>query len=163
MGFTWRRIWADNSQGLSHAGEVLEVEDLLWPRFVMTTESQRRHVMLVEDDRDIRESLIEILDGEGYQVTGADDGLHALELLDRGPQPDVILLDLMMPRMNGFEFREQQLQRPELAAIPVIVITASNDVVQKAASMNAAGYLRKPMRLQPLLTMLERMLSPAPG
>lgn len=110
-------------------------------------------ILVVEDDFDIRDTLAQILEAEGYVVRGAANGHEALELLrrDRGDLPALILLDLMMPVMNGWQFRAEQLQDPELATIPVVVISADASVHQKAASIDAASFLKKPVQLETLL------------
>jgi CheY-like chemotaxis protein len=117
-------------------------------------------ILVVEDDRDIRESLVEVLEDAGYRVTAAADGRQALEVLEAAPEkPRLILLDLMMPVMNGFQFREAQLARPGLAMIPVLVITA--DANAKAGTLKAAGLLQKPVKIQPLLDRIEALLQSA--
>jgi CheY-like chemotaxis protein len=115
-----------------------------------------RRVLVVEDDALIRESLIEALEEHGYQVTGAANGRDALDVLATPPRPDVILLDLMMPVMDGRSFRNQQLRDPALAAIPVVVLSAASDVLRAGAEMRAAGVLRKPVTLRALLDELAR-------
>lgn len=82
-----------------------------------------RRVLVVEDDRDVRELLVEALAAEGYEVSSAIDGADALAKLDRKPT-DLIVLDLMMPGMDGFAFRERQRERSEIAGIPVVVLSA---------------------------------------
>ena len=85
-------------------------------------------VMVVDDEKDPRESVCEWLIAQGYTVVPARDGADALQRLrSENCKPDVILLDLMMPGMNGWQFREQQVKDPGLADIPVIVITANRD------------------------------------
>jgi CheY-like chemotaxis protein len=121
-----------------------------------------RHVLVVEDDQDIRESVAEVLQDEGYQVSTAADGQQALDLLGGGERPpDIILLDLMMPVMSGFQFREEQLKRPELAAIPVLVVTADSNARGKAEALRVAGFVQKPLKIRPLLDLLEELLEPA--
>jgi CheY-like chemotaxis protein len=124
----------------------------------VSSKSKARHVLVVEDDRDIRESLVEILVDEGYGVSAAADGRQALDLLENSPPlPDIILLDLMMPVMNGFQFREQQLHNPELCHIPVLVVTADVNAKAKAEALTAAGYVQKPIKIQPLLDIIEKL------
>jgi DNA-binding response OmpR family regulator len=114
--------------------------------------------MVVEDDGDIRDSVAEILEEEGYTVSVAADGLEALRHLEcDSPKPDLILLDLMMPNMNGFQFREEQL-KGEHAAIPIAVVTADGDAKDKARQLHAAGYVRKPLKVQPLLDLVGKVL-----
>jgi CheY-like chemotaxis protein len=113
-------------------------------------------VMVVEDDLDIRESLMEILEDHGYEPIGAENGLEALDMLrGPGPQPCLILLDLMLPKMDGRAFRQHQLESPELAAIPVVVISAFRDVAQIAREMNV-DLLKKPFTLNEIIGVAQR-------
>ena len=89
------------------------------------TRSSRPRLLLVDDDDAIRESLREALDDDGFEVVTAANGLEALERLRHSPRPSAILLDLMMPVMDGWEFRNTQLSDPSLRDIPVLVISAS--------------------------------------
>lgn len=115
--------------------------------------SGRKLVMIVDDDRDLREMLGELLTYEGYRTVICDDGQTALEHLRESPErPDLILLDLMMPRMNGWEFRRCQLEEPELAAVPVVVMTASRNV----DGIEANEVLHKPPRLERLVDVIRR-------
>jgi CheY-like chemotaxis protein len=86
----------------------------------------RARVLVVEDERDIREALAEALSYEGYDVAVASNGREALRALRGGPLPDVILLDLVMPVMSGWEFRQVQVDDPALSGIPVVVVSASD-------------------------------------
>jgi CheY-like chemotaxis protein len=114
--------------------------------------SRRFHILVVEDDQDLRETLMEALEQEGYAVTPARDGLDALaQLRNARDRPDLILLDLQMPNMNGVEFRGEQLKIKELADIPVTLLTADSEGEQKAASLKTA-FLRKPLKLPQLLS-----------
>jgi CheY-like chemotaxis protein len=112
-----------------------------------------KSVLIIEDDVDIREALIGILRDEGYVADGVGNGLEGLDHLraPRRPAPALILLDLMMPVMNGWQFRAEQQQDAALAAIPVIVISADAGVKQKSEALGAAGYLKKPIELDALL------------
>jgi len=113
-------------------------------------------VLVVDDDRDIRDSLVELLEDQGYRAAGAANGLEALEVLRTGQTlPCVILLDLMMPMMDGWEFREAQLQNPAWTQVPVIVISAYGDVAAKASSLEVE-HLRKPLALRTLLEAVRR-------
>jgi CheY-like chemotaxis protein len=86
----------------------------------------RGRVLVIEDERDIRDALAEALSYEGYDVAVAANGREALRTLHGGPLPDVILLDLVMPEMSGWEFRQVQVRDPALAGIPVVVVSASD-------------------------------------
>jgi CheY-like chemotaxis protein len=118
--------------------------------------TQAPAILIVEDDFDIREALTQILETEGYPVAGATNGREALDYLSSHQPPCVILLDLMMPVMDGWQFREAQQRDPNLSKIPVVVISADASVMQKAASINAVGYLKKPIELDHLLEIIGR-------
>jgi CheY-like chemotaxis protein len=122
-------------------------------------------IFIVEDEDMIRDSLVEFLDEQGYEAVGAAHGRDALDkLAASGPRPCLILLDLMMPVMDGRSFREQQLQTPELASIPVVIVSAYRDVAETAGELNAAGHLAKPLNLTTLLQTVQRHCSNgAPG
>lgn len=126
----------------------------------MSVEKQSAHILVVEDDRDIRESVVEILEDEGHRVTSAGDGREALDLLQSSsPPPDLILLDLMMPVMSGYQFREEQLKLPAFAAIPVLIVTADVNARAKVESLKAAGFVQKPLKIQPLLDLVKQLVS----
>ena len=114
-------------------------------------------VLVVEDDFDVRESITDILEHDGYDGRCAGDGREALDLLDAGPTPALILLDLMMAGMNGFQFRAEQRRRPELAAIPVVILSADRQIENKAHELGADGFLRKPTKMSELLAVLHRL------
>jgi CheY-like chemotaxis protein len=115
----------------------------------------RRQVMVVDDDADIRETLGDLLVDEGYEVESAAGGREALELLRNGARPGVILLDLMMPEMNGWQFRAAQLDDPALAGVPVVVVSALSDVAGRASALGVP-YLAKPIDLDQLLSTVAR-------
>jgi CheY-like chemotaxis protein len=115
-------------------------------------------VMVVEDDSEIRDSLLEILSEAGYQSIGAGNGQEALGRLRALPTlPCLILLDLMMPVMDGVAFREKQLEDPTLAAIPVVVISAARDLAVTARALNAHQHMSKPLDLDVLLELTRRL------
>jgi CheY-like chemotaxis protein len=116
------------------------------------------HVLVVEDDDLTRDVLRLLLQRAGCRVTTAAHGREALACL-QAARPDLILLDLMMPVMSGWEFRERQRQDAALAAIPVVVLTAAADP-ESAAPLAAAAYLSKPV--EPL-DLLEAVLHHARG
>ena len=105
-------------------------------------------VLVVDDDVSSTEALCELLKLAGHDVVCADNGRKALEKLhERHRESDycVILLDLMMPVMNGYEFREEQLKDPSIASIPIIVITADGRAREKAAQLGSDRYFQKPL------------------
>jgi CheY-like chemotaxis protein len=106
-------------------------------------------VFVVEDDVDTRDMLGRFLELEGFQVEVAANGRQALERLTAGMHPCVILLDLMMPVMDGWQFRREQIRDRELAEIPVIVVSAAGR--DRIAEIDANAYLTKPVDLEQLL------------
>jgi CheY-like chemotaxis protein len=112
------------------------------------------YILIVEDDDDIREALTQILELEGYTVREAANGREALDISAREP-PSLILLDLMMPVMDGWQFRAEQIKDPALAQIPVVVISADAGIHEKVASFGAASVLPKPISLDRLLRAVE--------
>lgn len=117
--------------------------------------ASRRNILVVDDDAALRNTLIEALEGEGYRTTSASNGLEALERL-RGEKtpPAVILLDMMMPVMDGWAFRDEQQRDPQLAEIPVVVFSAQGNVKEMASEVSASAYLKKPVTLKELLAIL---------
>ena len=109
-----------------------------------------RSVMIVDDDTDICTTMQIALEAYGYRVTTASDGAEALHKLETDEAPCLIILDLMMPGMNGQQFREAQLRNPALAKIPVVVLSGDYQVVERAAEMGVEG-LGKPIELPQLL------------
>jgi CheY-like chemotaxis protein len=105
-------------------------------------------VLVVEDDIDTRHLISVTLESADYQVVAAGDGEEAIRYLHSGaPLPCLILLDLMMPIMNGWEFRSAQQADPLLSQIPVVILSASSDVARHAQNLRASTYLVKPMDL----------------
>ncbi|NMO18985.1 response regulator [Pyxidicoccus fallax] len=117
-------------------------------------------VLVVDDDPDILEALSEILEAEGFEIRRARNGKEALERLEPEP-PNLILLDLMMPVMDGWEFAQRMRQKPAVATIPIIVLSADRNVGSKAADIGAVGHLAKPFELNDLLDMVRRSLNPS--
>ena len=115
-----------------------------------------RSLLVVEDDADIREALDGLLSMEGFRVAGCSNGREALDWLRTSPKPDIILLDLMMPVMDGWQFRVAQKDDPELATIPVLALSA--DSTAKAAAIDAEAYLKKPVDYDTLIATIDRLL-----
>ena len=116
-------------------------------------------ILIVEDENPIRDVITEILEDEGYRVAGATNGLEALKYLRQHAHPRLILLDLGMPVMTGWEFREQQQRDPQLAEIPVIVMSALPDLNRKAAALKVADCLDKPVNIDTLLGAIARYVT----
>src|SRR5580704_9691993 len=115
-----------------------------------------RTLLVIEDDVDIREALDGLLSMEGFRVAGCSNGREALDWLRTSPKPDIILLDLMMPVMDGWQFRVAQKDDPEIATIPVLALSA--DSTAKAAAIDAEAYLRKPVDYDTLIDTIDRLL-----
>lgn len=115
----------------------------------------KKTVLVVDDDLEIRETIKDVLEEEGYRVDLAANGAEALAHLrtlngDAGAYPALILLDLMMPEMNGWQFCEEQKKDGRLAGIPVLVISAAS-VNEKKGSIAGHPFLKKPIELSRLL------------
>lgn len=115
-----------------------------------------RQVLLVEDDPELLRSLARFLQDEGFTVECARHGLEALGRLRSGSRPGLILLDLMMPVMTGWEFRSAQRQDSELAHIPVVVLSGLDDSPHHAAWLEADDYVQKPIPADVLLETVHR-------
>jgi signal transduction histidine kinase len=113
-------------------------------------------ILVVEDDPQIRDIVSLVLEDEGYEVDTASDGREALARLRGGLDPDLIVLDLMLPALDGWEFRAIQRAEPELATIPVLAVSADSSA--KAAAIDATGFLRKPFRAADLLARVRKIL-----
>jgi CheY-like chemotaxis protein len=117
---------------------------------------ESRRILIVEDDADLREALSEVLRDEGYAVTSAADGQEALDRLRRELRPSLILLDLTMPVMNGWQFRAEQRQDPDLSEIPVVVLSAGEHLAQQMSPLGIDDFVPKPIELGHLLQKIER-------
>ena len=118
-------------------------------------------ILVVEDDEAIAEALASLLEDEGYAAVPVPDGRAALEKLRDGEKTCLILLDMSMPVMNGWQFREEQLKDAALAAVPVVVCTADHRAEENARSIGAAGWLRKPIDPERLLEVVGKYCSRA--
>ena len=119
--------------------------------------SDANYILLVEDDDITRDALTTLLEAAGYQVIAAAHGREALDRLKSGRLPFLILLDLLMPEMDGCTFRKHQLQSPPLATIPVLILSAEDGLARTAASLGAAGYFPKPIGIERLLEAIHSM------
>jgi CheY-like chemotaxis protein len=119
-------------------------------------------LLVVDDDHDIREMAKLLLELSGYRVATAADGLEAWQRLEAGEAPALILLDLMMPRMDGEHFL-QTLRASSRASIPVVIISGHTAATIKARELEANGCLTKPIELDELLATVERFVRGPPG
>ena len=117
------------------------------------------HILVIEDDSDIREDLAELLRDQGYRVATARDGAEALEYL-RSEAPCLILLDLMMPVMDGWEFRRRMLADDRVAHVPTVLLTGAAEPEEHAATLNVADVMTKPIRLDRLYATVDRYCDP---
>ena len=111
-------------------------------------------ILIVDDDADTREILGMILRAEGHHVEEAADGIDALERLQGGDHPSLILLDMMMPRLDGEGLMRAMKREPAVAGTPVYILSGHQSVGAKADELGASGYLTKPIDLDKLLTVL---------
>lgn len=113
-------------------------------------------VLIVDDDPDIREVLSDLLTSEGFSVASASNGERALTWLKTSGRPSVILLDLMMPVMNGKTFRSEQLRDTELAQVPVVVMSASENLLGLNGEFEGLPRLAKPLEVDDLIDVIGR-------
>ena len=113
-------------------------------------------LMIIDDDDDLRNALSFIMTAQGYEVTAFGDARRALSALDTGPLPFLILLDLMMAGMSGWEFRAAQLANTRLNPIPVVVLTAANTLSDGVHTVSGAEIVAKPFALDELLEVVGR-------
>ncbi len=126
----------------------------------MPRKAASQGVLVIDDDADIRGALVCALEEQGYRAISAANGLEALEVLRILPTPpSVILLDLMMPVMDGWRFCAEQRQDPLLSKIPVVVVSAHGNVEEEASQVSASAYLRKPFLIEDLLHTISKVCS----
>jgi len=118
----------------------------------MPESSTRCPVLIVEDDEDLREMMAQLLSLEGFNSASAANGREALAYLHESERPQVILLDLMMPVMDGWEFRRQQQADPSIAPVPVIVLSALDQA--RTTDLDANAFLKKPLDFDRLLSLV---------
>ena len=114
-------------------------------------------ILVVEDDEMLRLALLEVLDDEGHEARAAAHGAEALEILDEW-EPEVLVLDLMMPVMDAFEFREHQRRQGAAPGARILVLSAARDLDGAAHRLDADAYLAKPFGLDEMLTTVDRLL-----
>jgi DNA-binding response OmpR family regulator len=111
-------------------------------------------VLIVEDDADLRDMMAQFLLLEGFRPETVANGQEALDYLRSGPTPAVILLDMMMPVMDGWEFRREQQRDPRVANVPVIVLTALDRT--RVGDIGEAAFMKKPLDFDRLLDLVRR-------
>ncbi len=116
-----------------------------------------KKILLVEDDQDIRETLVELLEGEGYEVLFAENGQIGLDKLSETSElPNLILLDLMMPVKDGFQFCAEKEADPKIAHLPVVVMSADGHIRENQLRVNARAYLKKPLDIYEIINIVEK-------
>lgn len=123
----------------------------------------RHSVLLVEDNEDVRAAIAMLLRVEGTGVVEASDGSEALDQLHKGPPPCVILLDLMMPKTDGWQFRKAQIHDPAIANIPVVLLSGAGNLSRAADELGARAYLKKPVDVGELVHTVWRYCDHADG
>jgi two-component system chemotaxis response regulator CheY len=115
-----------------------------------------RHILVVEDDSDLREAIRSVLEDDGFEVTSSDDGDDALEKLRSGGLR-LVLLDLGLKRMSGREFMANQEREPDLRRTPVVLLSGEADLSTVARRLGAVGHLQKPFDAEDLLAVARRL------
>ena len=115
-------------------------------------------ILIVEDDPDILAMMVTALGDEGYRVATAQDGEEALASARRD-RPDLIVLDLMLPRMNGLQFRAEQRRDPELSSIPIICLSGASHAATVALELGTGDCLAKPVNFDRLLALITKLLA----
>jgi CheY-like chemotaxis protein len=119
----------------------------------------KKTLLVVEDDQDILMSMVEFLESEDYNVRSAANGYEGLHVLSTMSElPSVIILDLMMPGMDGFKFREEQEKNPRIANIPIILMTADSQIESQKMKLGAVEYVRKPLNIECFSILLRKVL-----
>jgi two-component system, chemotaxis family, chemotaxis protein CheY len=121
-------------------------------------EGKGQFVLVIEDDADCLDALVDVLAYDGYTVNTACNGLEAIQKLESEATPDVILVDLMMPVMNGWQFMKRLRADERFKNIPVIVLSADGRLDKWRGELDAASCLAKPLELEPLLAAVSHVL-----
>ena len=124
--------------------------------------SGERLVLIVDDDYDVREVITLVLESFGYEVETAANGVEALERLARPPLPSLILVDMMMPVMDGVELIEHLHEEPTTASIPVVVLSGDRAAAGHGSELGVSGCLAKPVELDDLLATAHRFAEAEP-
>lgn len=127
---------------------------------IVPIEPPASDILLVEDDEGLGAILAAVLQDQGYRVDRASNGKEALDRLCTGQLPRLILLNLVMPVMNGWEFREQLKQIPDLAELPVVVLSGVRNLERKAASLAATDSFTKPYNLKEVIETVHQYCQP---
>ena len=121
------------------------------PSLYSLRDAMRRTILVVEDDADLRDAILDVLESAGFDVLTAGDGQEAFRILGNLREPALVLLDLKMPVMDGFEFRRQLLETPGVSEVPMVVLSGNSRSPQQARTLASHGSLDKPFREEDLL------------
>ena len=119
----------------------------------------RKSILVIDDNAVTREGLNVILSNAGYAITVAENGQRGMDLLDAGPAPDLILLDMLMPVLDGWHFLKQIQQDRRFAAVPIVVVTGTILTREWAQSQGCGGFIHKPIEPELLLEEIRRCLA----
>ncbi|MFE4105253.1 response regulator [Almyronema epifaneia] len=120
---------------------------------------KKSHILAVDDSPDSLFLIQAILEDENYNLTLAEDGQTALEKIEQSP-PDLVLLDVMLPRMNGYEVLQHIRNNPDLPFMPILLMTAHEEIdVAREATARANGFLRKPFSIEDFLRQIQALLA----
>jgi CheY-like chemotaxis protein len=157
MSYTWFGFSLTPGVPAGPPDKGISVPILPWlPRSTVSAKpAPEKIVLVVEDDAEARDAMVRLLRTEGYTVVTAGDGQQALDLL-HAAVPDLILLDLLLPGMDGWEFRQRQQDDPALARVPVVLISGTEGLARVATALAVAGFLEKPVDVDRLLTEVRR-------
>jgi len=139
----------------------LAISQMVAVQFDRTTVRVRpsnKTVLVIEDDPDSREVFSELLRAEGHRVVAVGSGAAGMAYLRSQETPSVILLDMLMPEMDGWQFRRAQQADPDLARIPVVVVSALKAVERSAIRFGAAAFLGKPVAPETLVGTIARVI-----
>jgi CheY-like chemotaxis protein len=117
-------------------------------------------VLIIDDEADVRELFCDILQGAGFEAVSAESGAEGLEILRSDPRIKVVLLDLLMPEMDGWRFRHHQLSQPQYAAIPTVIVTGAPLGGAAHEQLQAADYLSKPVTRERLIGTVAKYCDP---
>jgi CheY-like chemotaxis protein len=120
-----------------------------------------KKILLVDDDNDTINIVCDVLVKEGYEVETAANGLEALEKISSDNRPDLIILDIMMPKLDGISLSLKLKASPLAASIPIIVITAygqSDDVLSSRSEIQVSAYMKKPLAMPELLDKVKELI-----
>lgn len=120
-----------------------------------------RYILVVEDDSDLRYLHAEVLGEEGYTVRAAADGVEALDIMERDGPPVVVVLDLRMPRLSGWDLVERLRARPDWGTVAVVVVAAHYRIREQATALGAQAWLHKPVSIDDLARVVGRVYDEA--